>query len=140
MVDAASLLEQFVFTISSNPVVFWLQASIAFAGAAAVYLLFYTVRDILLRTRSLPYQLGCIALVAAVPVAGFFLYLLVRPARTVKERQLEKLLKDVLAGERKIMHTRQEQGKDLDVAARRIAAVLAKKNAKSMKTREAVPA
>lgn len=136
MVDSVTLLEQFVFTISSNPVVFWLQASIAVAGIAAVYLLFYTVRDILLRTRSLSYQLGCIALVAALPVAGFFLYLLVRPARTAKERQLEKMLKDVLAGERKIMH----EGKELDVAARRIAAVLAKKNSKSVKTRDAVPA
>lgn len=99
LVDAALL------AFNDNPVILSLQTAMVAAGVIAVYLLAHTVRDIILRTRSLPYQLACILLVTGLPVVGFFLYLLVRPARTVKERQVERMLKDVLAGERKIAHT-----------------------------------
>ncbi len=96
--------DAFLLSLSSDPITMAVQFGIAALGAVAVYLLFFTVRDILLRTRSLLYQLACIALVAALPIVGFFLYLLVRPARTVKERQMERMLKEVLSGERKITH------------------------------------
>lgn len=99
------LLDDALLAFSADPIVLSLQAAIALAGVVAVYLLAYTVRDVILRTRSIVYQLGCILLVAALPIAGFFLYLLVRPARTVKERQMERMLKEVLAGEKNIAHS-----------------------------------
>ncbi len=57
-----------------------------------VYFLFFTMRDIFLRTHSSLYQILCILIVALLPVVGFLLYFLVRPARTIKERELEQLL------------------------------------------------
>lgn len=57
-----------------------------------VYFLFFTMRDIFLRTHSSLYQIACILLVGLLPVIGFLLYFLIRPARTVKERELEALL------------------------------------------------
>ncbi len=65
-----------------------------------IFFVFYTTRDILLRTSSLLYQLFCILIVALLPVIGFFLYILIRPARTIKERELERMLK-VLVPEKK---------------------------------------
>jgi hypothetical protein len=103
------LLDDALLALSADPIVLSLQAAIAVAGGVAVYLLAYTVRDVILRTRSIVYQLACILLVAALPIIGFFLYVLIRPARTVKERQMERMLKEVLAGEKKIAHTVAEQ-------------------------------
>lgn len=57
-----------------------------------VYFLFFTMRDIFLRTHSSLYQIACILLVALLPVIGFLLYFLIRPARTIKEREMEQLL------------------------------------------------
>jgi len=57
-----------------------------------VYFLFFTMRDIFLRTHSSLYQIACILLVALLPVVGFLLYFLIRPARTMKEREMEQLL------------------------------------------------
>lgn len=96
--------DAFLLSLSADPVTMAVQLGIGALGVIAVYLLFFTVRDVLLRTRSLVYQLACIALVAVLPIGGFFLYLLVRPARTVKERHMERMLKEVLSGERKITH------------------------------------
>jgi len=98
-----SALENAFSFLSADPVARAMQIGLGAAGILAVYLLFYTARDILLRTRSLLAQMACILLVAALPVAGFFLYLLVRPARTVKEREVERMLKEVLRKEAKVV-------------------------------------
>jgi len=42
----------------------------------------------------------CIILVAVLPVVGFFLYLLIRPARTIKERDLEEMLRSLVDKEK----------------------------------------
>jgi len=57
-----------------------------------LYFLFFVMRDIFLRTNSTVYQILSILLVAALPVVGFLLYFLIRPARTLKQRELEELL------------------------------------------------
>ncbi len=62
-----------------------------------VFLVFFTTRDILLRSASLWFQLFSILLVALLPAVGFFLYLLIRPARTTKQRQMEAMLLELLA-------------------------------------------
>jgi hypothetical protein len=42
-----------------------------------------------------------IVIVAALPIAGFFLYLLIRPSRTNKEREMEELVTELLVDVRK---------------------------------------
>ncbi len=64
--------------------------------ALDVYLIFYVTRDALLRIRPFFPQLLCILLVAVLPGVGFLLYLLVRPARLIKERALEEMLLELL--------------------------------------------
>ena len=79
----------FVF-LAEDPVLRMLQLGMLLAGTIAVFLVFYTTRDILLRTNSFLYMVLCILLVAMLPVVGFFLYILIRPPRTIKEREFEE--------------------------------------------------
>ncbi|MEK7136948.1 MAG: PLD nuclease N-terminal domain-containing protein [Patescibacteria group bacterium] len=83
--------------VSEDPVLRGIQALLAFGAFTLVFLIFYATRDILLRTRSLTAQLGCVLLVALFPVVGFLLYLLLRPARTVAERAMEESLQRIEA-------------------------------------------
>ncbi len=64
-------------------------------AALLIFLLLFTLRDILLRTRSFWYQCFCVLMVGVLPVVGFLLYLLIRPARTVKQRETDELLRQV---------------------------------------------
>jgi hypothetical protein len=81
---------------SEEPLVRTAQFALLAGAGLLIFLVFYTTRDILHRTRSLFYQISCILLVAAVPVAGFLLYLLIRPMRTVKEREMEEKIARIL--------------------------------------------
>jgi hypothetical protein len=92
--DALTTLTQF---ISSDPLLRAIQGGLLLLGALDLFLLFWTLRDVLVRTRSFVYQSFCILLVAGLPFVGFLCYLLIRPARTVKDREIEKMLKAVLA-------------------------------------------
>lgn len=89
-------MQQWLFFLSDNPALRILQGGLLLLGVVAVFLVCFTTRDIILRTRSFIYQLFSILLVALLPVFGFFLYLLIRPARTVKERELEDMVRKVL--------------------------------------------
>ena len=89
-------MQQWLFFLSDNPALRLLQGSLLLFGTIAVFLVCFTTRDIILRTRSFFYQLFAILLVAVLPVFGFFLYLLIRPARTIKERDLEQMLKKIV--------------------------------------------
>lgn len=83
----------FFSLFASDPWLFSAQIGIGFAVFLLIFFLLYTLRDILLRTRSFWAQSGSILLVVLLPVAGFFLYLLVRPARTIKDREMEAMLR-----------------------------------------------
>lgn len=74
------------------------QIAVYAASFILVYFLFFAMRDIFLRTHSSLYQIACILMVALLPVVGFLLYFLVRPARTIKERELEQMLLNGGAG------------------------------------------
>lgn len=74
-----------------------LQGAVLSGAFVLLFLLLYTLRDIILRTHSFWYQALCVLIVGALPIAGFLVYLLIRPARTLKERELEDMLRD-LAG------------------------------------------
>lgn len=84
--------------LPSDPIA-WIQAGVLIIALILIYLLLFTLRDILLRTRSFWYQFFCVLLVGSLPVLGFFLYLLIRPARTVKERHTDFMLSQLMGEE-----------------------------------------
>jgi len=81
---------------TDNPGLHLLQVGLIVLATIVIFLLFFTLRDIILRTHSFWYQFGSIVLVALLPVLGFLIYLLIRPARTVKERELESMIISLL--------------------------------------------
>ena len=87
--------------LAQDPLLRIVQFALVFGGVIAVFLVFYTTRDILLRSRSFVYMFCSILLVALLPIIGFFLYLLLRPARTIKERELEALVRTFVADQAK---------------------------------------
>lgn len=82
-----------------NPGLRVAQTGLIILGVVVLFLLFFALRDILLRTRSFWYQFICIVIVTLFPVIGFLVYLLIRPARTIKERELESMLLTLVAND-----------------------------------------
>lgn len=87
---------QWFSLFSDDPAVRIFQISLVVGGSILVFLVFFTLRDILLRTHSFLYQVISIALVALFPGLGFLLYLLIRPPRTLKQRETEAMLRQLL--------------------------------------------
>ncbi len=81
---------------SGNPVILAAQLGMLAASVFLVFLILYTLRDILLRTHSFFLQVLCILIVAALPFIGFGFYLLIRPSRTNAQRSLGLKVDDVL--------------------------------------------
>lgn len=80
---------------AEDPTLRMLQAGLILLGSLIVFLVLFTARDIILRTRSFLFQLFCIVLVAILPGIGFMIYLLIRPSRTLKERELFVMLQRI---------------------------------------------
>jgi hypothetical protein len=93
-----ALTRPFAAFLSDDPSVAMMQAGLLTLVVVVLFMLFFTLRDIVLRTRSFVYQCFCILLVALLPGLGFLLYLLIRPARTIKERETEAMLQALLEG------------------------------------------
>lgn len=91
-----SLLRDVALFLSADPSVLLLQLLLVLAAGIVVFLVLFTARDILMRTDSFLMQVVCILLVAALPVVGFLLYLLVRPASTLTERALRRDVESLL--------------------------------------------
>lgn len=89
-------MQQLLFFLSENPALRMMQIVLVLLGIIAVYLVCFSTRDIILRTQSFLYQVVAVLIVACLPIVGFFLYLLIRPARTIKEREIEEALKRIL--------------------------------------------
>lgn len=89
-------LTQFVM---DNPGLRFAQGGLILFAVIVLFLLFFALRDILLRTRSFWYQFICIVIVALLPVLGFLIYILIRPARTIKQRELEAMILTLVATE-----------------------------------------
>jgi len=96
---------------SDDPQLRLMQMLLAGFGSLFLFLLLFTLRDILLRTRSFAYQLFSIAIVALLPGLGFLLYLLLRPARTIREREMEAMVRSLTAV---IYSEEAEEGEDVD--------------------------
>lgn len=101
MIDVLqSFLSPWLFFLAENPALRLLQGGMLLLGLVVIFLVFFATRDILLRTHSFWYMFVSIVLVAALPIAGFFLYLLIRPPRTIKERELEEMIAEILVEKR----------------------------------------
>lgn len=83
--------------LSSDPSLLFLQAGLLLVAVVLVFLVLFTLRDILLRSRSFLLQVFCILLVSAVPVVGFLLYLLIRPSRTIAQRTMQRHIAEIHA-------------------------------------------
>jgi hypothetical protein len=94
--------------LSDSPAIRAIQVAIVLVVLFDVYLIFYVVRDVLLRTQNLFVQILCIFLPVVFPVIGFLAYLLLRPSRTLKEREMEQLLHQLLEQKK---HERSHQEK-----------------------------
>ena len=86
-------LDALLGVLSDDPAARVFQLSVLGLGVLSVYLLFYTTRDVLIRSSSIPVQLFSIFLVALLPVVGFFFYLLFRPSQTIAEQEMMRLLR-----------------------------------------------
>ena len=95
--------------LAEDPALRLLQCGMLLVGVIVIFLVFFTTRDILLRTHSFWYMFFSIIIVAALPVVGFFLYLLIRPSRTNKDREMEELLTEILV---EVQQTKRRQPGD----------------------------
>jgi len=89
-----SLLDPILLFLSDDPVLRVMQVALLVVGALVIFFVFYTTRDILRRTHSFLFMALCIVIVAALPVVGFLLYLLIRPSRTLLERENDRILRE----------------------------------------------
>lgn len=85
----------FLTLFAEQPAIRTTQVGLIVIAVVAIYLVFYVTRDIILRSHSFVYQVACILLAALLPIVGFFLYLLVRPAATIREREVEHMLREL---------------------------------------------
>lgn len=98
-------LESFSSFFSADPSILLVQSLMVAAAFLIIFLVLFSMRDILLRTHSFAYQIFCILIVAAFPIVGFCVYLLIRPSTTLRERALEHKLNAVLA----VLNARQQK-------------------------------
>ncbi|MBU0766575.1 hypothetical protein KKF55_02210 [Patescibacteria group bacterium] len=110
-----SYIEPWLLFVSEDPVLRMWQGSLIFVGVLAIFLVFYTTRDVILRTHSFLYMLFSILLVALLPGVGFLMYILIRPARTIKERELEKMIQNILCDHEKISKEKKSVKKTVKV-------------------------
>lgn len=92
------VLEPWLILFADNPMLRIGQVVLIVVGLLLIFLVFYTTRDIIIRTHSFIYMLVCILLVAIFPLVGFLIYILIRPARTVKQRDLDRMMQTILEG------------------------------------------
>ncbi len=97
--------------LATDPSVLALQLLMISGAFLVVFLVLFTTRDVLLRTHSFFLQILCILLVAVLPIFGFFLYLLVRPPRTLSERMMDRKLSEIL---HRLSHHKKPQEKHSD--------------------------
>ena len=81
---------------AEDPVFRLMQGGLLLAGLFDVFLLFWTLRDVLTRSQSLLFQMCALLMVFALPFAGLLLYLLIRPSSTLRERAVAQMVEYVL--------------------------------------------
>ena len=77
--------------------VYFAQWTVMFCAVVLLFLLLFTLRDIVQRTDSFLYQAACVLLTGALPIVGFLVYLLIRPARTIRQRETDAMVREMFA-------------------------------------------
>jgi hypothetical protein len=90
------MLENASAFLAADPSVLALQILMMSGAFLVVFLVLFVTRDVILRSHSFLFQVFCILLAALLPVAGFFLYLLIRPSTTLFERSLHRKVTELL--------------------------------------------
>ncbi|MEK7590736.1 MAG: hypothetical protein AAB489_00825 [Patescibacteria group bacterium] len=98
-----TFLSTWNFFLSDDPVFRIIQIGLIALGFLDVFLILFATRDILLRSHSFVYQCFAIILTALLPFLGFLLYLLLRPSRTLHERETEELLRSLLTTKKEVV-------------------------------------
>jgi NADH:ubiquinone oxidoreductase subunit 6 (subunit J) len=96
-----SLVQSLLFFLSDDPALRLLQVVLLALSITIVFLVFWTVRDVLQRCDAFWQQLLWVVLVAFVPLVGFLLYVLLRPTTTRWQRRQTHLLRELLALQQK---------------------------------------
>lgn len=89
------IIQPLLTIFSVDPAVRMMQLALLVCAVLVVFFVFYVLRDVVLRTDSFLAQLLAIIIVAFLPGIGFLLYILLRPSRTLRERQLETLVREI---------------------------------------------
>ena len=101
MTFVSSFLQPWLTFLADDPALRALQIGMLAVAMLLIFLVFYATRDILQRTQSFPLMLLCIVLVALLPGLGFLIYLLIRPSRTLRDRENEEILLQIFDDLRK---------------------------------------
>jgi hypothetical protein len=89
--------EPWMILLTDDPLLRAMQLGLLLCGALVVFTVFFVTRDILLRSRSFPAMLGSILLAAGLPLIGFLIYLLLRPSRTLAQKETDQKVDELLA-------------------------------------------
>lgn len=100
--------------LSADPSLRLLQGLLLTIAVLVVYLVFFTLRDVLLRSRNFAFQLFAILLVAFLPIVGFLLYMLIRPVQTLPDRRRDRMLRELHSGLIQLEKGEKEKDKEKD--------------------------
>ena len=111
LTDVLPLLQPTILSFfAGDPVFRLMQGGLLLFGLFDVFLLFWTLRDSLMRSQSLLFQMCALLMVFALPFAGFLLYLLIRPSSTLRERAVAQMVEKVLETYQKNMLQSHKKG------------------------------
>jgi hypothetical protein len=102
MNSVLSFLDPWLVILADDPFLRSFQLTLLGIGLLDVFLIFFATRDIMQRTTKFPFMIATILLVSLLPGVGFLLYMLVRPATTIRERELEEMVRELLDEKAKV--------------------------------------
>lgn len=108
LTSVQSFLEPWLLFLSQDPTLRQLQLEMLALGVVVIFLVFFVTRDVLHRTHSFLAMFLSILLTAGLPVIGFFLYMLLRPTRTIAEKEDTEMLREIIV----LLRERQQRTPD----------------------------
>ena len=91
------------FILSSDPVFRTAQLAVLAFGLLDMFLILFATRDVLLRSRSFFFQAFAILITAVLPFFGFFLYVLIRPSQTIRQRETDAMLRALMKSKKEVV-------------------------------------
>jgi hypothetical protein len=90
-------IEPWILLLADDPLLRAMQIGLVCIGILVIFTVFYVTRDILLRSHSFLLMFFSILLAAFLPLGGFLLYLLIRPSRTLAQKELDSKVSEIYA-------------------------------------------